>query len=78
MLALEAREIAKNGDSTNSVWSYLAQFFASPASLQRYERKPWCQAITMATSSAKLHARQRKTTELFGFRMSRLSLQRDK
>jgi hypothetical protein len=52
IFALGALEIVENGDFT-AIGSFLARFFAFPASIHRYAREPCCQAITMATGSAK-------------------------
>jgi hypothetical protein len=41
----------KWGNTKNS-GSFLPRFFAFPASIQRYTRKPWCQALTMASGNA--------------------------
>jgi hypothetical protein len=41
----------KWGNTKNS-GSFLPRFFAFLASLQRYTRKPWCQALTMASGNA--------------------------
>jgi hypothetical protein len=52
-------------------------FLCFPASRQRYAQKPRCQAITIATGSAKPHARQHEITKQFGFYKAVLNHQRD-